>query len=90
MLAEERQIAEAIKPGNDEGCLDTAAALQRLGLLGAAVLLPTLNLDKFRHQLPRSAVQIIDDGLLLGIEAEGHSSLPISGNPVGGDELLDV
>jgi hypothetical protein len=76
--------------GDDELRPVLLAGGQRLFQLGPIVALAALDLGKFIEQRPLAAVEIVDHGLALGIEAEAGLALLIGRHPVIGDELAEM
>src|SRR5215471_16237132 len=83
MSGNERQIAgQAVELGDDELALVLPAGRQGLFKLGAGVALAALDLGMLGDQLPGAAVEVVHDGLTLGVEAEAGFPLLVRGHPV--------
>src|SRR5262249_30888595 len=58
--------------------------------LGPIAVLAALDLDKFLRQQPRAAVQIVQHGFPLGVQAEARFALPVGRDPEICDEFPPV
>jgi hypothetical protein len=86
----EGQISrKPIKLGNDQSSFVLAASIDGPRHLGTIRFLTALNLDKFAHQLPSTAIEIIHDGLLLGLQTEAAAALAVGADTAIGDEAAN-
>src|SRR6476469_5277857 len=82
---------QAVELGYEQGSFALPAGLQgspKLRPAGEGIAaLAGLNLRKLAQELPAAAVQVVQDGGPLGIQAEPALALPLGADSVIGDEL---